>query len=75
MSGGKIPRCPKCLRVYTRGDWRKLHPTADVRWQFCPTCDPEGIKRDEAQTRRKAAQGYGPAPAGEDVFAGFREGE
>lgn len=74
VSRGRIPRCPKCLRVFSRGDWRKLYPTTDVLWRLCPSCDPNGIRRDEAATRVKAAQGYGPAPKGADPFAGFREG-
>ena len=69
---GKVPRCPKCLRVYSRGDWRKAYPTVDVLWRLCPSCDPNGIRRDEAETRRKAREGFGPAPEGADPFAGFR---
>ena len=73
VSRGRIPRCPKCLRVFSRGDWRKLYPTTDVLWRLCPSCDLNGIRRDESVTRERAREGYGPAPEGTDPFAGFRE--
>ncbi len=81
-------RCVLCARVKWLppkhlADWQdhpgKLPNEIEVT---CPTCAEARRKKAAAvywrnvrETERRATKGYGPAPEGVDVFAGFRGGE
>jgi hypothetical protein len=79
-------RCVRCGRVrYLLGspDWQ-THPGQLVGEipATCATCGEEqrakaeaAYWRDVRALERRKERGFGPAPDGVDVFAGFREGE
>jgi hypothetical protein len=74
-------RCSGCARVRWSGPEWESHPgpLQDEVAGLCPTCCAADEQEATAaswrayrQVERKKERGFGPAPAGVDVFRGFK---
>lgn len=75
----KIPQCEDCGRVRLDRAWVRADFVVPDVTGICPSCGEarklkEKLKwaRDSRELLARRRRGYGPAPADEDVFKGFR---
>ena len=75
-----ICQCQFCGRVRIHGVWVRAATVEPDVVGHCPTCGELRLRasrlayaREGKRLLRQRGNGYGPAPEGEDVFAGFRE--